>query len=416
MIGTGIAGLGCAWNLRDAAHVTLFEKAGRPGGHTNTVDVDEFGETVSIDTGFIVFNHATYPNLCRLFAELDVPTQPGEMSFSVQHLPDRLEYNGMGFAKVFAQKRNLFRPRYHRFLRDVLRFFKVGRRAIETGLDDTETVEEFVGRNRFGRDFLEYYLVPMSAAIWSSPPGGILKFPAALLIRFFENHGFLGVDSHHQWYTVTGGARKYVRRILERIADLRAGDPIVGVETADAQVAVQTSTGARENFDRVIIAAHADESLQMLRRPSTEQARLLEPFRYQQNHATLHTDDSWMPRRRIAWASWNYRVEADPAGGARETTHYWMNALQRVSKKRNYFVSLNCEGRIPREYVLYETVYEHPQFTVDALHAQRELPMLNRAGRDQRIFFCGSYFRNGFHEDAYWSALQACADLRGRWQ
>ena len=406
IIGTGIAGLGCAWNLRDVARLTLFEQAPRPGGHTNTVTVDEDGVEVPIDTGFIVFNRVTYPNLCRLFEELGVATQPSEMSFSVQHRPDHLEYNGMGVRKVFAWKRNLLRPRFHRLLGDIQRFFRVANAALadEAGLRDL-TVRQFAERHGFGRDLLDHYLVPMSAAVWSSQPGGMLDFPAAMLIRFFHNHGFLGVDTHHPWFTVSRGARSYVRRILETIADVRLASPVVAVEP---DATVRTADGATHAFDRVILATHGDQALRLLVRPDADQRRLLGAFRYQPNHATLHTDASLMPRRRVAWASWNYRIDDD----GRPSLHYWMNALQNVSPRRNYFVSLNSRDLIAPEAILYETEYEHPIYTLEALRAQAGLPALNRQSPRQRLYFCGSYFRYGFHEDAYWSALEAVAAVR----
>lgn len=411
IIGTGIAGLGCAWNLRDCARLTLFEQAQRPGGHTNTVSVDEGGVEVPIDTGFIVFNRVTYPNLCRLFDELGVATQPSEMSFSVQHLEDGLEYNGMGFRKIFAQKRNLFRPRFYRLIGEIMRFFRVASASLEdTSIHDL-SVRQFAERHGFGRDLLEYYLVPMSAAVWSSQPEGMLDFPATMLIRFFHNHGFLGVKTHHPWLTVSRGARSYVRKILSDLGDLRLDSGVVSVEEVAGAILVRTSDGTSAKFDRVIIAAHADQALRMLNRPDGEQQRVLEKFRYQVNHAALHTDASVMPRRRIAWASWNYRIEG-VHGVTRGTTHYWMNALQNVSRKRDYFVSLNSRDRIRPESVLYETEYEHPIYTLDALRAQSELPALNNHSARQRIYFCGSYFRYGFHEDAYWSALEVCGAVR----
>ncbi|MDD5199727.1 MAG: FAD-dependent oxidoreductase [Terrimicrobiaceae bacterium] len=412
IIGTGISGLGCAWNLRDVAQLTLFEQAVRPGGHTNTVAVEEDGAEVPIDTGFIVFNRVTYPNLCRLFEELGVATQPGEMSFSVQHLPHGLEYNGMSLRRIFAQKRNLLRPRFYRLLGGVARFFRIANDSLDDPAARGLSVRQFAGLHDIGPDVLEYYLVPMSAALWSAQPGEVMDFPAEMLIRFFHNHGFLGVDTHHPWFTVSGGARSYVRRILERFADVRFAAPVVVVEDASHGVTVRTADGKVDVFDRVIVAAHGDQALRMLARPDPEHLRLLAPFQYQRNHVTLHTDSSIMPRRRIAWASWNYRIDASAAQGTRATTHYWMNALQRLASRRNYFVSLNSRDEIRPDSVLYETEYDHPIFTVEALRAQTELGTLNHISTRQRVYFCGSYFRYGFHEDAYWSALEACAAVR----
>lgn len=400
IVGTGVAGLGCGWNLRRHADITFLEKDNRPGGHTNTVTVDEDGVPLPIDTGFIVFNKVTYPNLCRLFDELRVPIKSAEMSFSVQHLPSGLEYNGMGVNKVFAQRRNLFRPRFHRLLGKIQRFFRVARELLESPAADDLTLRAFVERHDLGRDFLDLYLVPMSSAVWSTDPGDILNFPAATLIRFFHNHGFLGVDTHHPWFTVDGGSREYLRRMLEQMGSPRRDAGVVQVTERPSGVEAVLSSGETLTFDRIVVATHADHALALLGRPDPDQARLLAPFRYQKNHAVLHTDERVMPRRRLAWASWNYRVTDRDA-----TTHYWMNALQGVSKKRNYFVSLNTE--IAPEKTLYATTYEHPVFTREAVRAQEELATLNRRSPDQRIFFCGSYFRYGFHEDAYTAGLDA---------
>lgn len=407
IIGTGVAGLGCAWNLRDSVRLTFLEQDARSGGHTNTVTVEENGRQVPIDTGFIVFNKVTYPNLCRLFDELDVPIKPSEMSFSVQHMPSGLEYNGMGINKVFAQRRNFFRPRFHRFLSQIQKFFRVANDLLHTSETNALTMREFAAGHGLGQDFLDLYLVPMSSAVWSTDARDVLDFPAATLIRFFHNHGFLGVDTHHPWFTVDGGARTYLRKILTVCGAPRLNAKVVRVEEKADAAEITLASGEKLSFDRVVLASHADQSLAMLAEPDATQRRLLTPFRYQENHATLHTDGSVMPKKRRAWASWNYRVEDDGAA-----THYWMNALQGVSQKQNYFVSLNSEGRIPREKVLYETVYDHPIFTLDAIRAQEELPHLNAREPGQRIFFCGSYFKYGFHEDAYTSGLNLASLLR----
>lgn len=407
IVGTGVAGLGCAWNLRHHARITLLEKDARPGGHTNTVTVVEDGRTLPIDTGFIVFNKVTYPNLCRLFDELAVPIKPSEMSFSVQHLPTGLEYNGMGANKVFAQRRNLFRPRFHRLLSHIQRFFRVAKELLAAPETDNLTLRDFATRHGLSQDFLDLYLVPMSSAVWSTEPADVLDFPALTLLRFFHNHGFLGVDTHHQWFTVEGGAGTYLEKILAVVGAPKVSAGVTRIEEKSDGVCVTCASGETRTFDRVVLACHADQSLALLSAPDADQRRLLAPFRYQRNHATLHTDARVMPKKRLAWASWNYRVADD-----RSTTHYWMNALQGVSKTRDYFVSLNCEKEIPRDKVLYETTYEHPVFTLEAIRAQNELPILNNRSPGQRIFFCGSYFKYGFHEDAYTSGLQAAEALK----
>ena len=416
-VGTGIAGLSCAWALRDIADLTLFESNNRPGGHTNTVNVEEEGRIIPIDTGFIVFNKVTYPNLCRLFEELGVRAKPSEMSFSVQQRTRGLEYNGMGLNKLFAQRSNIFNPRFLALIAEIMRFFRIGRKWLEDEADgdcsgkSAEDLATFCRRHNFSPDFLELYLVPMSSAVWSTEPGLILEFPAATLLHFFHNHGFLGVNTHHPWFTVDGGARTYVDKMIRFLGEPRFGDPVVSVEESMNETRLLTASGMRGSFDIVILATHADESLRILKTPSPEQVRLLSAFGYQTNEAQLHTDSSVMPRRKLAWASWNFSLEDNPERHRRASTHYWMNALQNVSKERDYFVSLNSSHLINPMMVLHKCSYNHPVFTLAAMRAQRELPSLNRTGG---IFFCGSYFRHGFHEDACASGLAAAKAVINR--
>ena len=414
VVGTGVSGLSCAWGLRDIADLTLFDSEKRPGGHTNTVTVEEEGREIPIDTGFIVFNKVTYPNLCRLFGELGIAIKPSEMSFSVQHAASGLEYNGMGLNKLFAQRRNIGNIRFLMLIAEIMRFFRVGRKWLRAEAEgdssneradlDSEDLAAFCKRHGFGRDFLDLYLIPMSSAVWSTEPGHILDFPASTLLHFFHNHGFLGVTTHHPWFTVDGGARTYVAKMLEVLGQPRLGDPVVAVEEKEDGAWVAMASGVRERFDAVVLASHADQSLRLLAHPSEEQQRLLSAFHYQRNEASLHTDASVMPMRRLAWASWNFRVEPGPDGHQRAATHYWMNALQGVSRNQDYFVSLNSDDRIDPALLLYRTTYDHPVFTLDAIRAQKELPKLNHAGR---LFFCGSYFRYGFHEDACMAGFDA---------
>jgi uncharacterized protein len=421
VVGTGIAGLSCAWGLRDVADLTLFESEKRPGGHTNTVTVTEGERSIPIDTGFIVFNKITYPNLCRLFGELGIAIKPSEMSFSVQHAASGLEYNGMGLNKLFAQRRNIGNFRFLRLISEIMRFFRVGRNwlraesegdsAGESSDFDQEDLSTFCKRHGFGPDFLELYLIPMSSAVWSTEPGRILDFPASTLLHFFHNHGFLGITTHHPWFTVDGGARTYVEKMLGELGQPRLGNPVVSIEQQADGALVTTACGAKTHFDAVILACHADQSLRLLSHPSEDQHRLLSAFHYQRNEASLHTDASVMPTRRLAWASWNFRVELGPEGHQRAVTHYWMNALQGVSRTLDYFVSLNSDDRIDPARILYRTSYEHPVFTLEAIRAQRELPKLNLQGR---LFFCGSYFRYGFHEDACKSGFETARAVRNQ--
>lgn len=398
--------------LRHRYDVTIFERERHFGGHSNTVEVFEAGHGVPIDTGFMVFNKVTYPNLVRLFDALQAPIKPTEMSFSVRHEGLDVEYNGMGLARVFAQRRNLLRPRYLKLLAQIMRFFRMANAALNDEELESMTLGEFVRRHRLSEDFLRLYLVPMSASIWSITPGGVLDFPAATLVKFFHNHGFLGVTTHHPWFTVDGGSREYVSRMLADLPGAQADVPVFAVETEADGVLVRTCAGGVAKFDRVILAAHADESLAMLARPTELQEKLLSAFRYQANETVLHTDLTVMPRRKLAWASWNYRMEPS-VEGERPSTHYYMNRLQGVSDRVDYFVSLNYADRIDPAKVLWKTVYTHPIFDRGALLAQHHLPTINAETVDQRVFFCGSYFRYGFHEDALASGVQCAQAVCG---
>jgi predicted NAD/FAD-binding protein len=412
VVGGGVAGLGAAWLLRRRYDVSLLEREPRAGGHSNTVEVEEDGRRLPVDTGFMVFNKVTYPNLLRLFDELRVPVKPTEMSFSVRHDGLDVEYNGMGLNRVFAQRRNLIRPRYLGVLAQIMRFFRAANASLDDEALEGMTVGEFARRHRLGDDFLRLYLVPMSAAIWSITPGGALDFPAATLVRFFHNHGFLGVTTHHPWFTVDGGSREYVKHMLADLPGVRTAAPVAAVEPRGDAVAVRLRDGSEQFFDKVILAAHADESFAMLARPSALQEELLPAFRYQSNETVLHTDATVMPRRRLAWAAWNYRMDPSPEGD-RPSTHYYMNRLQGVSERTDYFVSLNYTDRIDPARVLWRTNYTHPIFDRGALAAQHHLPRINAESRDQRLFFCGSYFRYGFHEDAFASAVHCARAVCG---
>jgi predicted NAD/FAD-binding protein len=409
IIGAGVAGLGCAHFLHSRYDLTLFEQNDYAGGHTNTIIVDEDGRDVPIDTGFMVYNEVTYPNLTRFFRELDIATKPTSMSFSVRHQPSGIEYNGAGLNRLFGQRRNLLRPRFWRLLGQMNRFNSDGVQALDDPAYSTYTVAQYVQERGYGDDFLNLFLVPMSSAVWSTPPDKMLDFPAVTLLRFFYNHGFLGLHTHHPWRTLVGGAMTYVATMKKPWRDrISLNSKAVRISRGKGSVRVATADGAEARFDKVILATHADDTLRLLADPTIEEQRLLSAFEYQPNTATLHTDPSFMPRTRLCWASWNYRIDARPDGGTWPSTHYWMNSLQGVSQRKNYFVSLNSHDRIAPEAVLRRIEYHHPVFSLGAIAAQKELPALNRLGPDQTTYFCGSYFKYGFHEDAFTSALE-CA-------
>jgi predicted NAD/FAD-binding protein len=420
IIGTGIAGLGCAHFLQHDYDLTLFESANYVGGHTNTVTATEpgTGRPVPIDTGFMVFNHATYPLLTRLFRELNVATKKTDMSFSVRHADSGLEFCGSSLNHLFAQRKNLFRPRFYRMLSAINRFNQeaVAALADPTSPIATETLGDYVKRRGYGTDFFDLYLVPMSSAVWSTPPEKMLAFPAAALLRFFQNHGFLGLSTQHQWWTVDGGSRSYVAPLTAPFREnIRLNSAATAVIRTPRGVAITTNTGTAHTFDKVILACHGDQALRLLQNPTDTEHRLLSAFHYQPNTATLHTDVSVMPRTRLAWSAWNYEIARDSAGQASTATHYWMNKLQGVSDRENYFVTINRPESIAPEKVLRRIAYEHPLFSLEATAAQAELPALNQSAVGQtETYFAGAWQRYGFHEDGLLSAHRLAGQILGR--
>jgi uncharacterized protein len=411
IIGTGIAGMGCGYFLHRSHDVALFEQNDYVGGHTNTVIVDEEGTPIPIDTGFMVYNEVTYPNLTRLFRELGVPTIETSMSFSVQHVPSGLEFCGSGLNGLFGQRKNLFSPRFFRLLRNISRFNNEASEILDDPRYLDYTLDRYVTEKGYSADFLYRYLIPMSSAVWSTPPEKMLDFPAMTLVRFFKNHGFLGLDTQHQWRTVCGGSRVYRDLLIAPFKqNIHVRTPVRRVFRQAQQVVVETSDGSRRLFDKVIFASHADQALAMLSDATDSEHRLLREFKYQTNIAKLHMDEHVMPRNRKLWSSWNYRIEADVRGAVKPSTIYYMNSLQKVSRKQNYFVSIDDPGTVRPEQILKTITYEHPLYTPQAAAAQRELSSLNENGP---VYFCGSYFRYGFHEDALTSAVQLCERLRG---
>lgn len=412
IIGSGIAGLAVARELTrepGARSVTLFEAASHFGGHANTVDVALDGVTHGVDTGFLVYNERTYPRLIRLFAELGVETVPSDMSFSVQARGHALEWSGSNLAGVFAQRRNLLRPAFWRMLADILRFNRVAR-GLAKGIDAAtpeQTVGEFLDLHRFGREFRQWYFLPMIGCIWSCPSEQMLAFPVATLIRFCHNHGLLQIADRPQWMTVRNGSRHYVRRIVERLDDARLNTPVLGVTRSEAGALV-SSARAVEHFDEVVFACHTDQALRLLGADATPaETRVLGAIRYQPNRAVLHTDASLLPSRRSAWAAWNY--ESSSSGGeSRVCLHYLLNLLQPLPWQRSVIVSLNPLREPRADTVIQRFDVEHPLFDVGAIAAQRRLPEIQG---QRRTWFCGAWAGYGFHEDGLSSGLTVAEAL-----
>jgi uncharacterized protein len=408
IVGSGISGLSAAWLLSFSHDVTLFEADDRIGGHSNTVEIEAGGLRIAVDTGFIVYNEPCYPNLTELFSRLGVATAPADMSFAVSLDAGRVEYAGSDLGGLLAQKSNLLRPRFWSMLRELLRFYREAPRDYQHMGE--ESLAAYLDRRGFGAAFREDHLYPMAAAIWSTPTADVGDYPAAAFVRFCENHGLLRLAGRPQWRTVIGGSREYVRRLSAPFADrILTATPILRIERDLAGVTLFDARGVARRFDQVVVAAHADRALAMLADPSEEERRLLGAFRYSCNEAVLHRDPGLMPRRRAAWASWNYL--SDGAGHDRRlSVTYWMNRLQPLGPAPELFVTLNPLRAIPEDRVFARLDYDHPMFDVATARAQPELWSLQ--GR-RRTWFCGAHFGAGFHEDGLQAGLAVAEDLGG---
>ncbi len=419
VIGSGISGLAAAHRLRGEARVTLFEAGDYFGGHTHTVDVslpDARGQTVThgVDTGFLVFNERTYPGLIALFEELDVTTARSDMSFSVQ-VPGAgalgrgmLEWSGTRLSAVFTQRLNLLRPRFWGMLRELMRFNRLCTALAEANEEAAlrQPLGEFLDQHRFGTAFRDWYFLPMLGCIWSCPTEQMLRFPVATMVRFCHNHGLIQVSDRPQWWTVAGGARQYVAKLLQGL-DARLATPVQRIVRDAAGVQIHTARQT-ERFDAVVLAIHSDQALRLLAQPTTQERRVLGAIRYQANHAVLHTDAAVLPHRRSAWAAWNYeRASSTQRESSRVCLHYWLNQLQPLPFAQPVLVSLNPVRPIDSSRVLAEFNYEHPVFDLPAITAQAEVPALQGL---QRTWFCGAWTGYGFHEDGLQSGYRA-ADL-----
>ena len=418
VIGSGISGLSAAYHLREQAEVTLFEAGSYFGGHTHTVDVTlpspQGMVTHGVDTGFLVFNERTYPGLIRLFAELQVQTSASDMSFSVQ-TPGAsgqraMEWSGSNLNTVFAQRSNLFNPAFLGMLRDVLRFNTLANALADRGEDHAlmQPLGEFLEAHKFGHAFRHWYLLPMLGCIWSCPTDQMLQFPVATMVRFCHNHGLIQVVNRPQWFTVTGGAKHYVEKLLRHIAHSHLQTPVERIERNGSGARV-FSKNAVEDFDAVVLACHADQALSLLAQPTPQEQALLGAIRYHPNRAVLHTDTSVMPKKKLAWAAWNYERAIDLGlESSRVCLHYWINRLQPLPFSQDVIVSLNPLSNIDPNKVLGEYDYAHPVFDLAAIKAQSQLKGLQG---QQNTWYAGAWMGYGFHEDGFKAGRDAATGV-----
>jgi predicted NAD/FAD-binding protein len=416
IIGSGISGLTAAWLLHQSHEITVFEANDYIGGHTHTIDVDVDGDQLAIDTGFIVYNDWTYPNFIQMLERLGVGSLATEMSFSVRCERSRIEYSGSNLNGLFAQRSNLLRPRFHRMLQDILRFNREALELLEAD-HDSLTVDEYIAQRGYSKQFSDLYLIPMGAAIWSCPPETFGKFPVRFIVEFYRNHGLLSIRNRPQWRVISGGSQQYVDKLIAPFRGrIRLNSPVQSIVREETAVTIRATGSEDERFDHAILACHSDQALRILGDTATMIERsVLNEFPYQMNSAFLHCDDSVLPQRRRAWASWNYHIDGSTSRqneASKETSSqsatvtYNMNILQRLKTERTYCVTLNRDAAIDPAKVIGRYEYHHPVYTTERRAAQQKHPDLINHNRTS---FCGAYWGNGFHEDGVNSALP-CAD------
>lgn len=410
VIGSGVSGLGAAHFLADQNSVVLFESEGRLGGHARTVIAGKRGDQ-PVDTGFIVFNYTNYPNLAKMFADLDVPVAKSSMSFGASIDGGRIEYGLADLKAIFAQKRNLLRPSYLRMIRDILTF---NAQAGDAASNSDLTIGELTYKLGLGDWFRNYYLAPFSGAIWSTPTSRILDFPAAAMVRFFENHALLNYSEQHQWYTVQGGSVQYVDRLARSLemrgVDIRLKAPVSAVRRTGVGAEILVKGAEWESFDEVVFATHSDDTLRMLSDVTGVERTALSAIRYQPNEAILHADHSIMPKRRRCWSSWVY-TEGKASNRERIGLTYWMNSLQPIPQDDPHFVTLNATRPIREDLIYDQATFRHPVFDLAALAAQDTVRAING---NNRTWFCGAWLKNGFHEDGLSSAVDVVQGMQAQ--
>ncbi len=404
IVGSGISGLVTAHLLAGACDLVVYEAADYIGGHTRTVDVELEGGSVAVDTGFIVFNPENYPNFTRLLSRLGIETQPSNMSFSVRDEQTGLEYNGTSLNALFAQRRNLVRPRFLRMIRDIVRFYRDAR-SLLLEPDYDLTLGEYLARKRYSREFVDWHIYPLGAAIWSMGRQGIEQFPAAFFAEFFANHGFLNLGTRPQWRVLRGGSRSYIEPLTRGfLTSIRLNCPVVGIRRSPGHVEIRAGDGSVERFDQVVLATHSDQALQLLSDPSPQEREILRSIPYLESEVVLHTDERLLPRRSLARASWNYHLPMRPDN--KPSVTYWMNSLQNLRSREQFCITLNRTEAIDPSRILKRLRYAHPVYTPETLRAHQRRAEIN--GRN-RTWFCGAYWGYGFHEDGVRSALDVGA-------
>lgn len=403
VIGSGISGMAAAYLLSQRYDVTLYEKNPVPGGHTRTKLVNFPDKTIAVDTGFIVFNHVTYPELLGMFRHLNVATEKSNMSFGFTADQGRFEWGAESLSAVFGQKSNLLNPRFYRMIWDVARFFREAESRAKVNPD--ATLEQMLDSMGLGQGFRERFLLPMGAAIWNCPAKQMLEFPAQTFVQFFINHGLMSFTNQHQWYTVSGGSQRYIDKILAPLkGKIRLSASVRTVLRHENSITVELKNGEKATHDSVVIAAHADEALAMLKDASLNEKSVLGAFTYQKNIAYLHNDERVMPKRKVCWSSWNYYSQKN----SQLFVTYWMNKLQNIGKDYPLFVSLNPSFEIDESKTFDRHEFAHPVFTREAIQAQSRIPSIQGRGN---IWFCGAYQRYGFHEDGLQSAVKVATSL-----
>ena len=402
IVGTGISGLTAAYLLNREHDIVVFEKNDYVGGHTHTHDVKTKESSLAVDSGFIVYNEVTYPNFIKLLDQLGVQRQKTTMGFSVKSVKKNLEYAGNSLKTLFAQRLNYFRPSFWIMLRDILRFNKKGKADL-ANLSAEIKLGDYLRQNNYSRSFINHYIIPMGSAIWSTKAKSMMDIPALFFIRFFNNHGLMQVKNRSGWWVIKGGSREYVKKMIAKFdSKIRLNTAVESISRSENKIIIQV-LGKEEIFDAVVIATHSDQALQLLSDSTQQEIEVLSALPYQSNEALLHTDSSVLPKRKNAWASWNYNLDQEVDQPMAMT--YNMNILQTLNTNETYCVTLNNNDLVDSNKILKTLYYEHPQFTPEGISAQKrkhEISGINNT------YYCGAYWRNGFHEDGVVSALEVC--------